>query len=90
MNSVPKYEMPTSEYATRSDSVLAWKKANKLGRFDPHAADAEAAKKEAAEREIRERGELENTFHFCRDPCVPLPLRPWCLQKLPRLSCELF
>ncbi|MCJ1367540.1 hypothetical protein MMC16_006674 [Acarospora aff. strigata] len=54
--SVPKYTMPASEYATRSDSVLAWKKANKLGRFDPHAADAEAVKKEAAEREIAERG----------------------------------
>lgn len=54
--SVPKYTMPPSEYATRPDSVLAWKKAHQLGRFDPHAPDAERAKVEAGEREIRERG----------------------------------
>lgn len=54
--SVPKYTMPPSEYATRPDSVLAWKKAHRLGRFDPHAPDAERAKVEAGEREIRERG----------------------------------
>ena len=54
--------MPTSQYATRSDSVLAWKKANKLGRFDPHTGDAEALKKEAAEREIRERGQCPLSY----------------------------
>ena len=32
---VAKYELPPSEYEKRDDSVLAWKKANKLGRFDP-------------------------------------------------------
>jgi len=69
--------MPTSQYATRSDSVLAWKKANKLGRFDPHAADVEAAKKQAADSEIRERGSLETRFHFrlLFPLMVPLPLR---------------
>lgn len=56
LSSVPKYTMPESEYETRSDSVLAWKKANKLGRFDPHAADADAAKLAASERDIKERG----------------------------------
>jgi hypothetical protein len=34
-SSVTKYELPPSEYEKRDDSVLAWKKANKLGRFDP-------------------------------------------------------
>jgi hypothetical protein len=32
---VTKYELPPSEYEKRDDSVLAWKKAKKLGRFDP-------------------------------------------------------
>ena len=32
---VAKYELPPAEYEKRVDSVLAWKKANKLGRFDP-------------------------------------------------------
>ena len=35
VSSVTKYELPPSEYEKRDDSVLAWKKANKLGRFDP-------------------------------------------------------
>jgi hypothetical protein len=34
-SSVAKYELPPAEYEKRGDSVLAWKKANKLGRFDP-------------------------------------------------------
>ncbi|KAI9850464.1 MAG: hypothetical protein M1824_003295 [Vezdaea acicularis] len=36
-SSVPKYEMPSSQYAALPDSVLAWKRAQKLGRFDPDA-----------------------------------------------------
>lgn len=69
--------MPTSQYATRSDSVLAWKKANKLGRFDPHAAEVEAAKKEVAEREIRERGQLLSPFRSnYHSHSVSLPLHP--------------
>lgn len=37
---VEKYVMPQDEYENRQDSVLAWKKRNKLGRFDPHASDS--------------------------------------------------
>ncbi|KAJ4289709.1 hypothetical protein N0V90_011038 [Kalmusia sp. IMI 367209] len=54
--SVPKYTMPTAEYETRSDSVLAWKKNQKLGRFDPNAPSIEQQKIRASEREIEERG----------------------------------
>ena len=32
--------MPSSTYETRTDSVLAWKRANQLGRFDPSAPSA--------------------------------------------------
>ncbi|KAI9872420.1 MAG: hypothetical protein M1830_001636 [Pleopsidium flavum] len=55
-STVPKYTMPTSEYANRTDSVLAWKKTHQLGRFDPHGADAARARLEKGERETRERG----------------------------------
>ncbi|KAL1601398.1 hypothetical protein SLS60_006311 [Paraconiothyrium brasiliense] len=54
--SVPKYTMPPAEYETRTDSVLAWKKNQKLGRFDPNAPSIEQQKIRASEREIEERG----------------------------------
>ncbi|TVY29804.1 Cell polarity protein [Lachnellula hyalina] len=50
------YELPPSIYETKTDSVLAWKKANKLGRFDPDAPSLEQAKLLALENEIKERG----------------------------------
>ncbi|KAL5377606.1 hypothetical protein DPSP01_009661 [Paraphaeosphaeria sporulosa] len=56
LSAVPKYEMPVAEYETRTDSVLAWKKNQKLGRFDPNAPTIEQQKIRASEREIEERG----------------------------------
>ncbi|KAH7393061.1 CAP Gly-rich domain-containing protein [Pyrenochaeta sp. MPI-SDFR-AT-0127] len=56
LSSVDKYEMPTAEYESRTDSVLAWKKAQKLGRFDPDAGSIEQQKIRASEREVEERG----------------------------------
>lgn len=53
---VEKYVMPPEEYEKKSDSVLAWKKAEKLGRFDPNAPSLEKAKIEAFAQEIRHRG----------------------------------
>lgn len=50
--------MPSTEYETRSDSVLAWKKAQKLGRFDPNAPSIEEQKIRASEREVEERGKF--------------------------------
>ena len=50
--------MPSAEYETRTDSVLAWKKAQKLGRFNPDAPSIEQQKVLASEREIEERGKL--------------------------------
>lgn len=41
---VTKYELPASEYEKLDDSVLAWKKANKLGRFDPVSSQVSALK----------------------------------------------
>ncbi|KAK4922810.1 hypothetical protein LTR66_016573 [Elasticomyces elasticus] len=48
--------MPAEEYERRGDSVLAWKKARKLGRFDPAAPDVEEQRIRRAEREVEERG----------------------------------
>jgi hypothetical protein len=54
--------MPTAEYETRTDSVLAWKKAQKLGRFDPEAPSIEQQKLQASEREVEERGKSHFFF----------------------------
>lgn len=55
-SAIPKYEMPAEEYATKTDSVLAWKKAHKLGRFDPQAPSLEEAKLATYDTEIKNRG----------------------------------
>ena len=47
--------MAESEYEKKTDSVLAWKKAQKLGRFDPNIAAHSEARKAALEGEARER-----------------------------------
>ncbi|KAE9961682.1 hypothetical protein BLS_001520 [Venturia inaequalis] len=56
VSKVDKYVMPAQEYETLPNSVLAWKKNQKLGRFDPNAPDLEQQKIKALEREIEERG----------------------------------
>ncbi|ORY64078.1 tubulin cofactor B [Pseudomassariella vexata] len=53
---VDKYIMPEEEYEKKSDSVLAWKKAEKLGRFNPDAPSLEKAKLDAIAQEIAKRG----------------------------------
>jgi tubulin-folding cofactor B len=52
---VEKYVMPEEEYAKKTDSVLAWKKTNKLGRFDPNAPSLEEAKVAAFQAEVESR-----------------------------------
>jgi len=53
---VTKYELPPEEYEKKTDSVLAWKKAQKLGRFDPDAPSLEQARLKAYDTEIKNRG----------------------------------
>lgn len=58
-NQVEKYVLPTETYETLSNSVLAWKKANHLGRFDPNAKSADEIAAERAERDatlVKEKG----------------------------------
>ncbi|GAB1312990.1 hypothetical protein MFIFM68171_03200 [Madurella fahalii] len=53
---VDKYVLPEEEYEKKSDSVLAWKKAEKLGRFNPDAPSHEQAKIATIAQEIEARG----------------------------------
>lgn len=48
-----KYVMPTSEYEKLPDSVLAWKRRERLGRFDPDKAN------ETEERRARDQSMIE-------------------------------
>lgn len=62
LSSVEKYVLPTETYEARSDSVLAWKKNQKLGRFDPNALSPEEALRHQVEKdrtEIQTRGSLK-------------------------------
>jgi len=48
--------MAKDEYEARTDSVLAWKKSHKLGRFDPNAPNIEQEKANASYQEVESRG----------------------------------
>jgi hypothetical protein len=69
--------MPSEEYEARTDSVLAWKKSQKLGRFDPNAPTIEQHKIRAIEREIEERGKLQFSItHAFVQPLFSYSARP--------------
>lgn len=64
LSSVEKYVLPTKTYEARSDSVLAWKRSQKLGRFDPNALSPEDALRHQVEKdqhEVQTRGSLKHT-----------------------------
>jgi tubulin-folding cofactor B len=54
LSSVDKYEMNPETYETLSDSVLAWKRNQKLGRFDPNAASPEESLRKQVEKDQAE------------------------------------
>ncbi|KAL1955675.1 hypothetical protein VTO42DRAFT_8220 [Malbranchea cinnamomea] len=59
LSSVEKYTLPTSAYESMSNTVLSWKKNQKLGRFDPNAlSPEEIVRKQAVKDEqlIQEKG----------------------------------
>ncbi|OQE16443.1 hypothetical protein PENSTE_c024G05453 [Penicillium steckii] len=51
LSSVEKYELPSETYETLPNSVLAWKKNQKLGRFDPNALSPEEALRKQVEKD---------------------------------------
>jgi hypothetical protein len=88
LSSVEKYVLPTETYEARSDSVLAWKKNQKLGRFDPNALSPEEALRHQVEKDktdIQTRGLLER---LSKDHCI-ITLMTY-LQELPLLNELLF
>jgi hypothetical protein len=58
---VEKYELPSLTYESLPNSVLAWKKTQHLGRFDPKARSPEDLMREQAKKdaeEVEKRGKL--------------------------------
>lgn len=59
LSKVEKFELTTKAYEALPDSVLAWKKNQKLGRFDPNALSPEESLRHQVEKdqeEIEKRG----------------------------------
>ncbi|KAJ5984388.1 hypothetical protein N7481_006487 [Penicillium waksmanii] len=54
LSSVEKYELPSETYESLPNSVLAWKKNQKLGRFDPNALSPEEALRNQVEKDQSE------------------------------------
>ncbi|KAJ9651348.1 hypothetical protein H2198_007571 [Neophaeococcomyces mojaviensis] len=54
VSSVEKYVMPETQYEKLTDTVLAWKKRQKLGRFDPNAKSLEELIVERREKDMSE------------------------------------
>ena len=57
LSSVPKYTMPAETYDALPSTVLAYKKAHRIGRFDPNASDFQQRKIQDAWEEIESKGE---------------------------------
>lgn len=55
-SAVEKYTMSADTYEALPNSVLAWKKSQKLGRFDPNAPEIEQTKIDASFKEVEDRG----------------------------------
>lgn len=58
--SVPKWEMPESTYEQLPDTVLDFKKKNKIGRFDPAAPQKQEQKAKDLWKEVEDRSELHD------------------------------
>lgn len=55
LSSVPKYTMPESTYAALPDTVLAYKRSHKLGRFDPTVPETQERQAQEMWKEVEER-----------------------------------
>lgn len=54
LSSVEKYELPAETYESLPNSVLAWKKNQKLGRFDPNALSPEESLRQQVQKDQAE------------------------------------
>lgn len=73
LSSVEKYELPTEKYESLSNSVLAWKKSQKLGRFDPNAQTPEEL---LHEQVAKDTAELEKRNIQLLSRAIILPSSP--------------
>ncbi|KAJ5216461.1 uncharacterized protein N7498_002868 [Penicillium cinerascens] len=73
LSSVEKYELPTDTYESLPDSVLAWKKNQKLGRFDPNALSPEDALRKQVQKD---RGEIASKGIAVSKRAIILPSSP--------------
>ena len=64
LSSVEKYEMNAETYENLSDSVLAWKRNQKLGRFDPtHSHRKTRSASKSRRIKLRLRAEVSKAKH---------------------------
>lgn len=74
LSAVNKYVLPESTYETLPNSVLAWKKNQKLGRFDPTAVPPKEAMQRQADQDrtdVQKRGEMRNLiYYYCQGGCI--------------------
>ena len=54
-SSVPKYTMPIETYSSLPNTVLAYKKAHHIGRFDPHGPEMQQKMVQEAWKDIENR-----------------------------------
>ncbi|KAH8704271.1 CAP Gly-rich domain-containing protein [Talaromyces proteolyticus] len=73
ISSVEKYELPTETYESLSNSVLAWKKNQKLGRFNPNAQAPEELLNEQA---VKDAAEVEKRGINLQARAIILPSSP--------------
>lgn len=70
--------MNAETYENLSDSVLAWKRNQKLGRFDPNALSPEDSLRKQVEKdkaEIARRGkQCNNAPNLMHPPYFPFPI----------------
>lgn len=67
LSNVEKYELPKEAYEKRHDSVLAWKKNQKLGRFNPDATPPDQLLREAAKKDedvVKENGVVTHLYVY--------------------------
>ncbi|PGG98526.1 hypothetical protein AJ79_08840 [Helicocarpus griseus UAMH5409] len=76
-SSVEKYTLPTSTYETLPNSVLSWKKSQKLGRFDPNALSPQKLLKQQVGKDLEEiqRKGIELSKRAIIHPSIPPHIR---------------
>lgn len=73
LSAVEKYVLPSSTYESLPNSVLAWKKNQKLGRFDPSALSPEESMRQQAKKDVED---IQTRGIFVEKRAIILPSSP--------------